>query len=373
MKFVYSSNKPSLLFFTNASRWLRRSERKHTYLLITSPMFILFTLISGTIAQNCGSQTITSQSQLTQLAGCTTINGPLILSGVTSLAPMQNITSVGLFQISGTGLTSLKGLESLVTVTDSLLIMNNTNIVSLAGLSALTTINGGLNISNNPALVSFSGGLSSLTTIGSSGITLTNNTQLKSIDAFGSLKSGGNQITLIGMPNVPDLNGFPSVSSNARSTIQSITIEDMTGLQSIAGLAMFASPTTRPGTSVNITNTIALSSLDGLEGLTLVSSFWLQHNAGLTSVQALKNAYITGPTIVIADNGMLCSFTGLDSSLPTRLNAVFNSTCGQPTTVNGQPVYGKNTLNMNKGSTTHASVEFTGLAMILTSIFVMLA
>ena len=107
-------------------------------------------------------------NELTTLSGLdnvTSIGGDIIIdeSDLASIAALENLTSIeGGFYIGGPWgssihLTSLIGLENVVSIGGDLRIMNLDSLTSLTGLDNVTSIGGNLQIWDNDALVTFSG------------------------------------------------------------------------------------------------------------------------------------------------------------------------------------------------------------------------
>ena len=105
------------------------------------------TVVNYTTTSNVieGNVTVTSQSQLNQLAGVTTVNGLLTINGsgltVYDLSPLSFLSSVKGLTIRNTLLYDLEGLESLLAIDGPLDINSNTILTTLKGLNNLTRIN----------------------------------------------------------------------------------------------------------------------------------------------------------------------------------------------------------------------------------------
>jgi hypothetical protein len=106
------------------------------------------TVVNYTTTSNIieGNVFISSQAQLNQLAGVTTINGLLTINGsgltVFDLAPLSFLTSVKGLTIQDTILYDLEGLESLIAIDGPVKISGNAILATLKGLNNLTRING---------------------------------------------------------------------------------------------------------------------------------------------------------------------------------------------------------------------------------------
>jgi len=126
----------------------------------------------ATVYKNCtaiyGNVTIgtafglTDIHDLSPMAGVRTIEGYLNISnnpGLSSLHGLEDLISVnGYLNIfNNDRLTTLDGLSGLVSVHGFLWIIHNENLISPKGLNGLTSINGSIEISDNPSLTSLEG------------------------------------------------------------------------------------------------------------------------------------------------------------------------------------------------------------------------
>ena len=114
---------------------------------------------------------------------CPAVTSLSIVEGTTSLAGLQDISSViGDVYIQNTALTNVDGLATLTTVDGDLVIQNNGALTNVDGLATLTTVDGDLVIQNN-ALTNIDG-LAGLTSVGS--VYLQSNWALcqSTVDAF---------------------------------------------------------------------------------------------------------------------------------------------------------------------------------------------
>ena len=120
--------------------------------------------------------TCTALQDFTGLENLTTIGGDLIIyvwpsntTSLTTLSGMNNLISVGgALEVTGTDvLINLSGLENLTTIGENIEIGGNEALSNLTGLNNLTSIGGDIWIGENTALTSLTG-LENLTTIGGS-------------------------------------------------------------------------------------------------------------------------------------------------------------------------------------------------------------
>ena len=136
---------------------------KSHHLAVLSALFglaLALTSVFGTKAAQAStcaqsSYTLNTQSSVDVLGntGCTAVLGNLTItgSGITSLATLSNITSIGgdLNVNSNTNLASLAGLDGLTSVTGAVTVLLNGSLSHLCGLQNVTTIGGDLTVANN--------------------------------------------------------------------------------------------------------------------------------------------------------------------------------------------------------------------------------
>jgi hypothetical protein len=123
---------------------------------------LLLTAFDPTTAQatTCPLQdyALNTQSEVDDLGdiGCTAIYRDLTItgSGITSLSPLSNITSVGgdLTIASNANLGTLDGLDSLTSVTGAVTVNSNGSLYSICDLQNVTTIGGDLVVASNAGL-----------------------------------------------------------------------------------------------------------------------------------------------------------------------------------------------------------------------------
>lgn len=168
---------------------------------------------------NGGNPSLTS---LTGLNNVTSIGGALSimdndvlinLTGLENLFVIEEGLLIGTINIQGSfgnpSLTSLNGLESLLTIGGDLEIQDNEVLTSLSALNNLTSIGGFLLISVNDAITNFSG-LDNVTSIGG-GLAIYGNSSLTSMTGLDNVSSIGGYLeiysndallSLIGLDNV---------------------------------------------------------------------------------------------------------------------------------------------------------------------------
>ncbi|TPX69141.1 hypothetical protein SpCBS45565_g02634 [Spizellomyces sp. 'palustris'] len=288
---------------------------------------------------SCGVQNdwnrIETQAQLAQLVGtnCTNILGSVLLAGpgITDLTPLAKIESVQLsIDIASTNLRTLTGLGNLKTVGENLFIHDNAQLSNVFGLNSLTTIQGGVLVYQNPQLVSIAG-LATMTNINPDkspkfafGISVYGNPVLAALDGLQNLKTVGNVVII---SNNTRLNSLDNLPSTGPFPVQSITIERLPVIKTLAPLSVFTSAAN--GTALKVTTCDSLTSLDGIS-LASVTNLTLTHNAALADVKAIGNSKIAGPIVQVDDNTKLCDLSPVQTAAGGVSGAQILNTCGKP-------------------------------------------
>lgn len=156
------------------------------------------TEIEGYVAIGCGWEDTTDITNLNGLTVLTSLGSSLSIGAwdlvfpynLTSLSGLNNIVSIGGYlEICGTqSLTNLTGLENLTTIGGSLWIYWNTALTSLTGLEGLTSVPGGLGIIDNYALTNLTG-LANVSSIGGD-LRITGNPALTSLTGLDNIDAG---------------------------------------------------------------------------------------------------------------------------------------------------------------------------------------
>ena len=191
-----------------------------------------------------GNFEISSDADLAQIAGCSTIDGNVDVEGLTQtdltgFNSLQEVTG-SLWIMRNTNLQSVEGLNNLQQVGDDLLFSYNADLTSLDGLESLTNIDGTLSISNCAQLIYLTG-LNALTAI--HGSMMINDMPIANLDAFENLEAIG----------------------------ASIYISDCDNLTSLAGMT----------TTINSFGEDEIIGTYDEEGYTIASLFYVYSNAGL--------------------------------------------------------------------------------------------
>ena len=153
-------------------------------------------------------------ADLTALAGCQEVTGDLDVTGttLTDLAGLSSIITVGgrLFIWNNAALTQVDGLADLTSVVGNLILDNNDALTQIDGLADLTSVGGGLTIWGHENLTQIDG-LVALTSVGAD-MVIGNNDVLAQIGGLSALTSVGGAVTITGNPVLCQAANAPPVS-----------------------------------------------------------------------------------------------------------------------------------------------------------------
>ena len=159
------------------------------------------------------------------------------------------------------------------------------------------------------------------------GVSIYSNALLESLSGLDGMGSFGNSLYLGNMSRFNNFEGLPSVPM----TLRNLTLFNLPSVTSLEKLGQMASHSSTA--SIELSYLPSLPSLKGLEGFKEISNLVMTHNAKLADVKALSQSKITGPLILVDDNGSLCDFTGLkENAAKVNGSRVFD-TCGTPSQV----------------------------------------
>ena len=266
-------------------------------------------------ANTCAQSTYTlnTQSQVDVLGntGCTSVLGDLTISGsgITSLATLSNITSIGgdLSISSNANLSSPSGLDGLTSVTGAITVSLNGSLRHLCGLQNVTTIGGDLTVANN------SGSSASyctwdLQTVGGN-IAFESNSWAYQLDYLRNLTNHSGSLVIRNTPGLlyfSDTQPYQLVSVGRDLVIESnsgiVGFNELLNLRSVGGdLKILSNPN--------------LQNLDKLENLTSVAKHLvIQSNATLGDCLSIAPllGYPNGPdnvggTVTIGSNQTGCN------------------------------------------------------------------
>lgn len=249
-----------------------------------------------------GNYTANSQTLVDLLAGCTTINGNLTISGngITNLSSLSSLTTVtGNLMISGTpNLTNLNGLQNLTSINGALVIINS-GITNLNGISNLSTVTG-ISINQSNALTSISG-LSNVSGSLSGDVIIYQNNNLTNLDGLQNITQARslNISENANLQSITSLSGLTTLTHNISNTLQLIQNNNLTSLNGLQNLTTFTNNCgIRLNNNLNLTNIEALANINNLAYLEILVNPNLSHCA-IESVCSLlnsnfNNAFISG-------------------------------------------------------------------------------
>lgn len=250
------------------------------------------TNIDGNLQLGEFGSDITNFDSLQQL---TSVTGDLVIfynQNISTLNGLHNLTEVGgKLNIVKNSITSLTGLEKLVTVGTDLIINDNDSLINLVGLDKISLIGDEMFIFENDNLENLHG-LENL--IATSGLRVHENKSLQNFE-------GLNNVTLID-------GSFDIVSNDAL-----INFEGLEKVDSITGnfLVQFCPILTK------------FTGLDNLK--TIGNNFTIRANNALTSLEAFENLnHVQGPGINISNNNQLTTLSGIDNIDMADLTTVSN-------------------------------------------------
>ena len=150
---------------------------------------------ASTCAQS--SYTLNTQSSVDVLGntGCTAVLGDLTItgSGITSLATLSNITSIG-GDLNVTSNANLGTLDGLTSVTGAVTVNSNGSLYSICDLHNVTTIGGDLVVASNASLANVEC-LWTLQSVGGN-IRFEDNPNITTLSYLGGLTTHGGSLTI---------------------------------------------------------------------------------------------------------------------------------------------------------------------------------
>jgi hypothetical protein len=209
-----------------------------------------------------------------------TVEGMLQISGnpnLTSLAGLDNLTSLGVVVISENALASVEPLRG-VTTANAIAIFEN-SLTSVDGFDSVTNLAGGLSVGGD-TLVRI-GGFSSLAHTGGLSIMAPALTQL---DAFRNLTQVDGDLTLItpSLTAMPELENVTSIRNLRLAQTGLTSLWDLRRVEGAAG-------------AIWIDENPALTTVAGLEGLTSADSLRIESNPVLADLAFTSLELLTGP------------------------------------------------------------------------------
>ena len=265
---------------------------------------------ASTCAQS--SYTLNTQSSVDVLGntGCTAVLGDLTItgSGITSLATLSNITSIGgdLNVASNTNLGTLVGLDGLTSVTGAVTVNSNSSLYSICDLQNVTTIGGDLVVASNAGLQNAECPWS-LQDVGGN-IRFEDNPSIWTLSYLRGLTTHSGSITI---HNSMDQLYFGADSPLALTEIGGDLVIEENGITDVDELVNLTSV----GGALTISDNNSLDDVDGLSNLASVGgNLTMQSNATLGDCLGFVPllGYPNGPdsvggTVTIASNQSGCN------------------------------------------------------------------
>lgn len=256
---------------------------------------------------------------------CTTIDGQLTLQGaITDLSPLSNLTTINadlVVNVSAASLTSLQGLDNLITITGRLRIYDSPGLLNLNGLDNLSSLGGLWAI--NCGLTSLSGMMNVHAL--PEGISIQFNDNLTNLNGLENLTSVSKDLRIRHNDNLLNISSLSNVTN--WSLTEEVMISHNASLLNLNGLQNLS----QVPAGIQIQDNASLINLIGLESLTSASydpnassnmCFNLTYNPSLTDVSQLSNFTTVNGSIQILNNSNLNNFIGFEG-ITTVSNALF--------------------------------------------------
>ncbi|MEE9373125.1 MAG: IPTL-CTERM sorting domain-containing protein [Saprospiraceae bacterium] len=172
-------------------------------------LFALCSIFQSGITQCAMSHSFTTQASLSTVSSCTTITGSITVNGgnINDLSPFSNITSItgNLNILNTTMLTSLNGLDNLVSVA-GIRIMTNNMLTDINALDkAIVSGSGSLIIQDNEKLSQCCAFSAQLLAGSIGSVTITNNNKTTSGCDNTPEVLADNSCAIIATPKVPTM------------------------------------------------------------------------------------------------------------------------------------------------------------------------
>jgi hypothetical protein len=280
-----------------------------------------------------GNITLTTQQQVLAFGGndYTFINGYLVIegTGITDLSPLSKLATITLgLSVRNTSITDMRGLDNLQFVGYyfhwNFDIRNNPLLTSLRGLEKLLSVNGYFYVINCDALTDLKG-LDNFTFSGDvrieecdhlistdgvekllfadGEVVIYNNPMLTNIRGFKNLSQISGELRIEGLPLLSNIDGLEKLE-----TVDFVRIRNNPSLTNLNGLRNLKIATT----GLNIDNNDALTSLTAFSQITKVDVLSVQNNNILTNLTGLNNIQNCRIILRINNNSGLSDFRGLE-------------------------------------------------------------
>jgi hypothetical protein len=278
--------------------------------------------ISVHIGLSCSSP-IYNLDKLKQVAS---IGGQLVIdnSWLTNLNGLSHLQSIGnSLIIQDNTFSSLDGLENLSTIANGLTIQANPNLTDISALGNVTGFGSNISIRNNLTLNDLTG-INVNTLPG--GLSIVNNPMLTSLHGLEAVHSVGGALGISGNYALNTLQGlhFLTTVQNNLSIVDSPGLTDMDGLEDLTTVGGDLTISVNP----NITSLNGLDNLHAIGGSLFIGGpsgddGILSGNDALVNIGALMNLTAVNGAVMIYDNPVLTSLTGLDNIDPNTISTLY--------------------------------------------------
>lgn len=270
-----------------------------------------------------GDVTLGSQQEIedfgamgyTEVTGIFRIN-PSLDEAITSLIPLNTLTTLNVVFIGGTALEDFEGLESLTSIEGTLNLISNNNLTSISQLGGVTSSILGINLENNISLINLIG-LENIEIQSDGLLRLSGNSSLESamslengmpehlraisIRPFTVFLSGEPAFTIpTPLTDLSFLNNVTSINTIYLDGFQGTSLQGLHNLISCNdGFGIIESP--------------FIEDMSGLENLQHVNNFGIGFNSSLTSLDGLDNlTSATGDFFSVFQHSQLNDFCSLE-------------------------------------------------------------
>jgi len=203
--------------------------------------------------------------------------------------------NIGSIDAVATNITNIGGLESLKSISGSLIIENNPQLINLHGLNSLVQINNNLFIHQNSALTNLEGigPVKKMMSLDISlNISLQNLKGLENVESVSDFGVSDNDVltSLEGVENLTLIDGSLGISGKSLTSLEALH-----SLSEVENIYI---------------STTSLINLKGLEGVSGVKELYIRFNNSLTTLEGLQGIN-TFTSLTIVQNPTLASISHL--------------------------------------------------------------
>jgi hypothetical protein len=247
---------------------------------------------------------VASQDGVRALAGCTAVEGALLVCGpdVVDLRPLSSLVRVGgqLHVDDADSLTSLEGLESIEEIGGGLELDDNAVLETLDGLPAAARVALGISIRENPSLTNLRGlgGLSLAEGYGGEGtysVSVIGNPRLSTLEGLEIVRTAETPVGLVigEIDDLVDLNALAGVEQ-----LQSVRLRNLPALESLESFSSLESVG-----DLEI-DRVPIGTLAGLEALREAGWIYIHSAPSLVDLSALSSLERVGELHVESNSSL---------------------------------------------------------------------